>query len=263
MNTALKLFFFHLFCVVMKIQTMRLNCGLPAFSNQSFRRYFFILSFFITIRYFIINKSKPFVLQITAKQSTIEIVSSDSDTSPEPKSKVLWKTDDEQCSSSKAMDEYDLMVSGYCRDSGAISMGLQLDLESDSRYLQATKKLQENLAKISPAKNASIPTEGSKVGKFQYKVPKASSMLAALDVPLKKPINFNVTPVKNENDQCKPSSSTPIASSSCFDFKQKQSTVFSNKNPSKVKEKGSNNTNGSTKATFAVSTYMISREGFD
>ncbi|XP_062561250.1 recQ-like DNA helicase Blm isoform X2 [Armigeres subalbatus] len=194
---------------------------------------------------------KPKFSKISAKQSTIEIVSSDSDTSPEPKSKVLWKTDDEQCSSSKAMDEYDLMVSGYCPDSGAISMGLQLDLESDSRYLQATKKLQENLAKISPAKNASIPTEGSKVGKFQYKVPKASSMLAALDVPLKKPINFNVTPVKNENDQCKPSSSTPIASSSCFDFKQKQSTVFSNKNPSKVKEKGSNNTNGSTKATFA------------
>lgn len=126
------------------------------------------------------------------------------------------------------MDEFDLMVSGYCKEATAVSMQLELNLESDSRYQQATKKLQENLAKISPAKSGA----SAGTGKFQYKVPKATSMLAALDVPLKKPVNLNETPTNTDNDPFetkhdKPSSSTPIASSG-FVFKQKCSTQASN-----------------------------------
>lgn len=149
-----------------------------------------------------------------AKQSSaIEIVSSDSDTSPiKPKSKASRSIKDEYPNKTKSMDEFDLMVSGYCKKASAISMNLELDLESDSQYLKATKKLQENLAKISPTKSAAT----SKIGKFQYKVPKATSMLAALDVPLKEPINLNLTPNINTDDDPfetkyeKPSSSTPI-----------------------------------------------------
>ncbi|XP_065093126.1 recQ-like DNA helicase Blm isoform X2 [Ochlerotatus camptorhynchus] len=126
------------------------------------------------------------------------------------------------------MDEYDLLVTKYCTEASKIAMNLELDLENDSRYQQATKKLEENLAKISPAKKATDQDGASKIGKFQYKVPKAASLLSGLSEPLKKPINLNKTPLTYDDDPFetkhdKPSSSTPIGSTS-FSFIQKKSS---------------------------------------
>ncbi|XP_055643592.1 recQ-like DNA helicase Blm isoform X2 [Toxorhynchites rutilus septentrionalis] len=94
-------------------------------------------------------------------------------------------------------------------------MKLELDLENDSSYRKATKKLEENLAKVSPLKNLSQTTSRS-IGKFEYKTPKAASLLAGLNETLKKPIDLNMTPVNDgddafENKTNRPSSSTPLS----------------------------------------------------
>ncbi|XP_058821975.1 recQ-like DNA helicase Blm isoform X2 [Topomyia yanbarensis] len=175
--------------------------------------------------------------------NTVEILSSDSDTSPvkarcKP-SRTLQdnfnqvKEDDKLGkSASDRPDEYDLLVSKYCTEATAVSLMLDLDLKNDSRYQKATKKLEENMAKISPKKNIAADGNTTKTTKFEYKVPKAGSMLFSLKEPLKKPIDLNETPPTKDDDvfeMKKPTSSTPLAESN-FAFKPKQMTDFQTRN---------------------------------
>ncbi|XP_050082135.1 Bloom syndrome protein homolog [Anopheles aquasalis] len=69
----------------------------------------------------------------------------------------------------EALDEFDLMVENYPVPGGSIdqSKTIELNLAEDSRYVEATKKLQENLQKLSNSPAKITP-------KFQYKQPKAS-----------------------------------------------------------------------------------------
>ncbi|ETN64392.1 ATP-dependent DNA helicase hus2 [Anopheles darlingi] len=69
----------------------------------------------------------------------------------------------------EALDEFDLMVENHPDRGGSIdqSKTIELNLAEDSRYVEATKKLQENLQKLSNSPVKVTP-------KFQYKQPKAS-----------------------------------------------------------------------------------------
>ncbi|XP_055546842.1 recQ-like DNA helicase Blm isoform X2 [Wyeomyia smithii] len=112
----------------------------------------------------------------TKQSNTIEILSSDSDISPEKlKNKVSLEKH-------KVKNE---------PESVTTSEKLELNLENDSNYQKATKKLNENLAKISPQKTCIPKSDNKKSSKFEYKVPKAS-LLSSLSEPLNKTIDLNV-----------------------------------------------------------------------
>uniref|UniRef100_A0A8D8LAU0 RecQ-like DNA helicase BLM n=1 Tax=Culex pipiens TaxID=7175 RepID=A0A8D8LAU0_CULPI len=133
---------------------------------------------------------------------TVEILSSDSDGSPvKPRGKVSRVLSNDSLfeqprntstadTETGPLDEYDLLVSKYCSQAAIVSQQLELELQNDTHYQEATKKLEANLAKISPQKSVG---EGTSKGKFQYKVPKAQggSLLAGLAEPLRKPIDLN------------------------------------------------------------------------
>ncbi|XP_035778493.1 Bloom syndrome protein homolog [Anopheles albimanus] len=85
-----------------------------------------------------------------------------------PRNIFKQQTGEPSSKAGEALDEFDLMVENYPDPGGSIdqSKTIELNLDGDSRYVEATKKLQENLQKLtSPAKFTP---------KFQYKQPKAS-----------------------------------------------------------------------------------------
>ncbi|XP_058447528.1 recQ-like DNA helicase Blm [Malaya genurostris] len=171
--------------------------------------------------------------------NTVEILSSDSESSPvKARSKPRKLQDNFNCiesnlpteiSTTNEPDEYDLLVSKYCSEATVVSQMLDLNLKNDARYQEATKKLEENLAKISPNKNISVDGSTKKSTKFEYKVPQSGTMLFGLIEPLKKPINLNETLAVQDDDVFetkKPSSSTPLAASNhVFKFKKRSDGI--------------------------------------